>query len=374
MGSGESIRNDVKLMRISVLLEPEIARMFEAQAQRTHGADEPRFDSARSVVTYVGNGHVIWEARAELIGSYLPVFGLWRWWWSGRIAHNGPKISLDLAFAEGQRNGITAITSEQSGVSSESDAQLLSNVCAILARADGAFRLRDEDTVSFYALFDTGRAKRASMLPGTAGTATMPSASTGAVPSRKTTAPQPPSQAVNVANLSLAPAPTLPSKPGGAGVTYAPPALDDPFEAPREPSRLTVMPRESGTGARMNTLAPSGLDPRAGLPVREPSREIFLPVAQVAFSAIHGMYPNGFHQGLLVIVVDASEGRARFSAVIVASDEKHDLTMVESPRDLIEAVSKMIAADARSGNGPWRRLTARLSRTTRGASVEIVVT
>ena len=57
----------------------------------------------------------------------------------------------------------------------------------------------------------------------------------------------------------------------------------------------------------------------------------------------------------------------------VASDAQGDLVSLEVTRELFETAGKMIGDDAREGNGRWKRLTARLRATAKGASVDVEV-
>jgi hypothetical protein len=84
-----------------------------------------------------------------------------------------------------------------------------------------------------------------------------------------------------------------------------------------------------------------------------------------------------FQQALLVVVVEVQEHetgtRGRFFVHVVATDPKADLVSLDTTDELVAAAQTVIAADAQSGNGRWRKLLVRLRRTARGASIEVDV-
>jgi hypothetical protein len=128
--------------------------------------------------------------------------------------------------------------------------------------------------------------------------------------------------------------------------------------APAPASSVTVGPRADGSGAFATAI-------------RDPSRELFRPVAQLALGALMNRFTNGFHQAIVLVNVDAVDGRLRFSVSILAADERHDLFVLDPSRELLEAVGKLLSDDMREGNGRWRRLSARLTPTARGVSVDM---
>jgi hypothetical protein len=96
--------------------------------------------------------------------------------------------------------------------------------------------------------------------------------------------------------------------------------------------------------------------------VREPARKIFLPVANAALAALARGAP-GYRQGLFVVTVDqasALEGKRRLGVQLVALDALNLLRAIDPPVDLLEATTRMIDADRNDGNGPWRKLAARI--------------
>ena len=56
----------------------------------------------------------------------------------------------------------------------------------------------------------------------------------------------------------------------------------------------------------------------------------------------------------------AGEKRRRV-VVLVANDASGVLRALDPSRELIEAAARMVEADRTDGNGPWRKLTARIT-------------
>jgi hypothetical protein len=98
-----------------------------------------------------------------------------------------------------------------------------------------------------------------------------------------------------------------------------------------------------------------------------------MPVAQVALGDVAAAVP-GFGQALVVVRVELdAQGKGKFFVQVVARDGHGDLVPIDPSRALLDAAAKLIADDARDGNGRWRRLSARLRPTVRGASVDVEV-
>jgi uncharacterized protein DUF6882 len=102
-----------------------------------------------------------------------------------------------------------------------------------------------------------------------------------------------------------------------------------------------------------------------------PSREIFMPTAQLALGIVAGTMREGFEQALLIVSAEAHEGKARFSVVLVASDARGELHALDTPRELVDAAARMIVDDARAGNPRWHKLIARLRP--RGGGIDVDV-
>ncbi len=111
--------------------------------------------------------------------------------------------------------------------------------------------------------------------------------------------------------------------------------------------------------------------------MREPSRALFVPVANAATRALVKECP-GYTQGLFVVTVSASprpDQPRRVVVQLVAIDPSGVLRALDPPRELVEAAAEMTDADRREGNGIWRKLSARiLPKADGGATLQVDVT
>lgn len=399
---------DDKLKRFVSFIRGDVARMLERQQQRTAGYDGVRYSEDEGLVTYFRQGQALWRAKAELIGTFSPELGLYRFSWAARHGTTSARARVDLALREAQRFGMHDIASDQMYVDGEPEAEIISGIVAQLSRADGILRTDDGPRFAYLALYDE---KNAATAP-TSGLARDPSEELRK--SRLSNVPNQPIElstgdgvraagfrpaAVGDARGFKAPTTSAPppanTDPGRRGPTPSrmPPAPSIPMSRNPTPSRLPnvgglgehlVTPRPSLYSGPQQpaapTPAPAGsitVGPRAdgsgGFPavVRDPSRELFRPVAQLALGALMNRFTNGFHQAIVLVNVDAVDARLRFSVSILAADERHDLYVLDPSRELLEAVGKLLAEDVREGNGRWRRLSARLTPTARGVSVDM---
>lgn len=357
-----------KFRRLARLVEPDVQRMVDRHAQRVAGYDNARFDDRTGIVSYQHQGALIWQPRAEKIGEWSDDLALFRWYWYGVRWGEGPQRRLDIVHREGESYGLVELVTDTVQVDSDAEAVAIAELAAQLARADGVLRVKQANRVLFFALFD-GKPSDAPRAEG--GRSTPPSQR----PDWMTNDPheQPtrdprhftPAPIGSAKTFSVKPPPrhdsSVSMRPGGSR-TLAPArpvevSADDGFDA--IPAAPPPLPRIPMPGA-----------PR--LPVREPARDIFMPVAQVALGEVASSLP-GFGQAILVLRVESSQGKGRFFVQLVALDSEGDLIALDPSRGLLDAAAKMIADDAREGNGRWSKLAARLRPTERGAKVDIDV-
>ena len=90
--------------------------------------------------------------------------------------------------------------------------------------------------------------------------------------------------------------------------------------------------------------------------VREPARELVVPVVRVANEILRRATDDHAQRALLIVNVDTSREKARFFVTLVASTNDGDLAAVDTTRELLDATGAMLGEDARSGNGRWRKL------------------
>ncbi|MBI2388257.1 MAG: hypothetical protein HYV09_01460 [Deltaproteobacteria bacterium] len=361
-----------KLRRVALLMEPDVQRTLERQAQRVAGHDAARFDDRTGTVVFTRHGGVLWQPRAERIADWVPDLGMFYWWWHGAKFAEFPRSKLDVIYREGQNYALSELTTDSVGAESLEDAELLTHLALQLLRADGLYRSRAVDRVSWFALFGGGASEAPRMV------------SDGS--SLRDT---------NITSASQRPAwlTTDPHETGvGIGPSFVPAAVGAPKTAwsvappPRNPSGeraallgvRTMPPLDLSPEPMLDAIpkaprAPTPPPPQVNLPIREPAREIFMPVAQTALADIATTVPQ-FAQALVVVRVEAVQpGKHRFFVQLVALDGGGDLISLDPSRALLDAATKMISDDARDGNGRWHKLAARLRPTARGASVDVEV-
>jgi hypothetical protein len=370
-----------KFRRLALLMEPDIQRMLDKQAQRTLGHDDVRFDPQAGVATFLRHGGMLWQPRAEKIGVWHGDVGLFRWWWTGVGLSEHSRTRLDMAYREGQRYQLPELTSDPVQLAGDQEAELLARLAAQLARADGFLRLASGYDVTFVALFEP-----------------RPGESTRPVADLRDTSVTGSQRPAWMTTDPLDQPTDRPAQFTPAAVGSARPSVSEPR---RGWSVAPPMPREGGgsmrSSASIRSLPPvralelSPVDPSLGdpvipkppklpeaptptAPIREPNREIFMPVATAALADIVNVAP-GFGQALVVVrvEVESATSKGRFFVQLVCSDDVGELVALDPSRALLDAAAKFIGDDVRDGNGRWKKLVARLRPTPRGASVDVEV-
>lgn len=351
---------DQRLMFLIQSREQALADMLAEQARRTAAHDQVRVED--DVVTYYQQGTAIWSPKAEMVGMFFTDLDRWRWWWVMPNAKKGGR--LDAAFALAQQRGIVTITSRNPAVANEREATLLARVMASLANAQGVYEQREQDKITYYALFAGSPVVTAHLTqtppPGTVRTMTPPPAA-----ARRTATPPP-----ATARLSAVPASAARIGTPPPGAVHIPPP-------PGMPGSRTIAPA-SGPSMRASVRDPSWTNEvrplqQENVPVYVPAREHVQPVAQQAYLMVQRQV-GVIHQALVVIDVDVRGGKGRFSALVVAIDSEGELTALETTPELMDAAATMIRDDARSGNGRWRRLAVRLlGKPTGGVGMDVKV-
>jgi hypothetical protein len=256
---------------------------------RVAGHDEVRIDENRQIIAWLRAGMLVLEAPAELIGTFFPELGLFRWWWSGKEHTLSLTPSrLDEAFAHAQKADLRALLTRQHQLDAEDDATMLCRVAAYFAHATGMVRQARGDRVSYFAVF--------------------------AAMSRPPIVP----------DLDIV-------------RTLPPPAVAPARERPSAPP-------------------PASVPPPSGRAIREPARELVVPVVRVANEILRRATDDHARRALLIVNVDTSREKARFFVTLVASTDDGDLAAVDTTRELLDATGAMLGEDARAGNGRWRKL------------------
>ncbi|MGZ3452743.1 MAG: DUF6882 domain-containing protein [Polyangiales bacterium] len=370
-----------KFRRLALLMEPDIQRMLEKQAQRSLGHDDVRFDERQGFASFLRHGGMLWQPRAEKIGVWHGEVGLFRWWWTGTGLSEHARTRLDMSYREGQRYQLPELTSDPVQLEGEEEAEMLARLAAQLSRADGCLRLAQGEDVTYVALFEAkpGESTRpvADLRDTTVTGSQRPAWLTVDPLDQPTDRPaqfvpaaigsaRPPAQPEQRRGWSIAP-PVARHDPGpmrsSLGIRSIPPVR-----------ALEVSPDDESPVIPPPPRVPTPPPPAITAAIREPNRAIFMPVASAALADLVSVAP-GFGQALVVVrvEVESASSKGRFFVQLVCSDESGELVSLDPSRALLDAAAKFIGDDVRDGNGRWKKLVARLRPTPRGASVDVEV-
>jgi len=316
-----------RVRAIDETIREDWASRMRTHASRIAGHDDERIDVSRQTAAWFKVGMLLLEAPMELIGTYFPELGLFRWWWSGKentIALTPSR--MDEAFAEAQREDIRELLTRQMQLENEGDAEMLCRVAASFANASAILARPQGDRRAWYAIFAAAPRPAVQQPP--------------AVTEAQIVGPR-------VTN-------TTPAPP--AASSHVVPDLDLPR---RGESYLEAA----------RTMPPGAVAPKASWPpqqeapppsVREPARRLLLPVAHAAGVLLRRTIHVHFRSALLIVNVDTGRDKARYFVTLVAATSDGELASVDTTRELIDAVGQLLGEDAKSGNGRWRKLVIRL--------------
>jgi hypothetical protein len=314
------------------LLDAELRSFGARDDARAERGEEVRFDSVSRMATWESRrGDVIGRWYGEVIASYSPKDRILRWSWAGRTSLAAPSHGEAMA-SEGQARGISQLAVSIVGDLEEIEAFTLVRLGLVLAKAQGVTVHRLDTEVRFVGLFDSPRPHE------------------GSSESRRYSVPPPP-----VAPASLRPPPRPSAPPPAPRVPTLPPIRE--IFAPRStPRNLPSSP------------------PSADKKIREPARPLFVPVATAVLHALAKGAPH-FQQALFVLSIADPEASRVASLTLVAVDAGGALRSVDVSIELVDAASRMIQADREDGNGPWKKLTARVvPKPDGGATLNVDVT
>jgi hypothetical protein len=306
-------------------MQRELRRFAERGAARESGGQELQYDSIARLATYEQRGGgVVSRHFTELLATYSPDDRILKWAWAGKLPA-AETSHVDLVFREGQARGVPQLTMSLVNEVDEVEAHKLASLGALVSRARGMHVRVKEGGVEYIGLFDRSR-------------------------------PQP--------DLDDA-APFGSSTEEDQRYSVPPPVVEEKKEDKKEekkeehrPAYRSLPPiREIYEPRTRRSSAPPALKPV----VREPAREIFVPVATSALAALSRSSP-GYKQGLFAVTIDEDERKKRRIVVqLVALDAHGMLRVIDPPADLVDTTAKMIEADRSDGNGPWRKLHARIT-------------
>lgn len=297
--------------RFAFLLQRDLRRLADRERTRGERGEEVRFDSATRIATWeTRRGEVIGRWYADVVARWDVKDRILHWAWAG-ASSLGPATHAEAIAREGVARNIPQLSVSVVGELTEEEAFTLARLGVIVARGEGIEVRRTEGEVTFVGLFDSARPK------------TTPQEE----PTRYSV---PPPDVKEIAVTKSVPPPS-----GGVIYRSFPPPMRE-LQKPSEPP------------AR----------------IREPARAIFVPVATLVLAQLTKLSP-GYQQGLFILSLlpgaEVEAERLRLGVVLVAVDAAGVLRALDPTLDLVEATARMVDADRRDGNGPWRKLSARIT-------------
>jgi len=314
---------DEATRRFSFLLQRDLRRLAEKREEQAVRGETLTFDSVSRIATLeTRQGESLSRLYGELLATYTPYDRILRWGWAGR-ASSAPATHGDVVFREGQARGVPQLAMSVVGDLEQEDAATLAMLGALVARAEGIHERRVGSDVEFIGLFERPR----------------------------------PSDHDTASRFSVPPPPVAERSHSSAPPPRAYRSMP-PIREIYEPRTSASRPPVAASGASSPSTAPP---PPAVRKLREPSRSLFLPVANAALAAL-ARGSKGYLQGLFVLTLD-TEGRGtrRLMVQLVVVDTAGILRALDPPLDVIEAAAAMVEADRQDGNGTWRKLSARIT-------------
>ncbi|MBX3211364.1 MAG: hypothetical protein KF850_04975 [Labilithrix sp.] len=352
---------DEATRQLAVLLQLELRRLVERERARTERGEEVRYDSVSRIATWeTRRGDVIGRWYGDVLARYVVRDRILRWDWAGRSSI-ATTTHAEVISREGQARGVPQLSMSVVGELDEPDAYALVRLGVLVAHGEGVELRRTEEELTFIGLFDSPRPRDGESVD----------------PSRYSVPPPPVARSSPPADRSSPvaswppaagwPAPARRSSPA-AGTRSTPPAArsSTPPAARRSsqpPAHRSLPPIREIYGPRTAGRSPSTRAPEPERRVREPSRSIFLPVASAVLAVFAKAVP-GFQQALFVLRIEpetrADEGR-RLVVLLAANDASGDLRAIDPSPELLAAAARLVEADQNDGNGPWSKLSARIT-------------
>lgn len=344
--------------RFAFLLQRDLRRITDRREQHAARGDVLKFDSVtRIAVMQSREGESVHRLFGEILATYEPHDRILRWAWAGRSS-SAPPTHGDVVFREGQSRGVPQLSMSVIGDLDFDDAKALVELGALVARAEGIHERIVSGNTEFIALFDRPR----------------PSESVEPARESRFSVPPPP-----VAEKAVDP-----KAPPSRAYRSIPP-IREIFEPrtgsspPRAGSIPPPAPAPTSTSSP-SSRATSPSTPPVAKKLQEPSRALFLPVANAALAALQ-RGSKSYLQGLFVVTLDrepleaSTSDKRRLVVQLVVIDAAGILRALDPPADVVEAAASMVEEDRREGNGQWRKLSARITpKPDGGATLHVDVT
>lgn len=322
---------DEATRQLAISLERDLRRLLERERARADRGEQVRYDSVSRMATWeTRRGDVIGRWYGDVIARYVVRDRFLRWAWAGRSSIS-TMTHAEVVSREGQSRGVAQLAMSVVGDLDENDARMLARLAVIVAQGEGVELRRTEEEITFIGLFDSPR----------------PREGEAPDPSRYSVPPPPAAPAVRRSS---------PPSPLPREARSSPPArrtTPPPAHRSLPPIREIYEPRS----ARPVTPPPERK-------IREPARSLFLPVATAVLGAFAKAVP-GYQQALFVLTVDrassAPTSSRRLVVLLAANDASGVLRAVDPSHEVVDAAARLVEADQDDGNGPWRKLSARIT-------------
>ena len=341
---------DEATRRFAFLLQRDLRRLVERREEHAARGEEMQFDTVSRVATFqTRGGDVVARLSGEVLATYAPEDRILRWAWAGRSSSSAPTHG-DVVFREGQSRGVPQLTMSVVGDLDLEDAKTLVELGALVARAEAVHERMAGAEIELLGLFDRPRPSEIVELARESKFSVPPPPVADKVEKVADTKAPPPRAYRSIPPIREVYEPRTGSSPPRAPTTSKPPAVAGTTGAPPPPA--SPAPAALG-GARK---------------LREPSRALFLPVANAALAAL-ARGSKGYLQGLFVLTLDhrtqgaktADDAKRRVVVQLVVVDAAGILRALDPPLEVVEAAVAMVEADRREGNGEWRKLSARIT-------------
>jgi hypothetical protein len=305
-------------------------------------------------------GEAVHRLFGEILATYEPHDRILRWAWAGRSS-SAPPTHGDVVFREGQSRGVPQLSMSVVGDLDFDDAKALVELGALVGRAEGIHERIVAGNTEFIALFDRPR----------------PSESVEPARESRFSVPPPP-VAEKAADSKAPPSRAYRSIPPIREI-FEPRTGSSPPRAGSAGSIPPPAPAATSTSSPSSRAA-SPSTPPVAKKLQEPSRTLFLPVANAALAALQ-RGSKSYLQGLFVVTLDrepleaSSSDKRRLVVQLVVIDAAGILRALDPPAEVVEAAASMVEEDRREGNGQWRKLSARITpKPDGGATLHVDVT
>ena len=369
---------DEATRRFAFLLQRDLRRISERREEHAARGEQLEFDSvSRMAILQSKRGEAVARYYGEVLATYAPEDRILRWAWAGRSSSASPTHG-DIVFREGQARGVPQLSMSVVGDLDKEDAKALVKLGALVARAEGIHELKAGSEIEFVGIFDRPRPSDAVEPARESRFSVPPPPPVIEKPGDRKAPPGrayrsiPPIREIFEPRTGSSPPRTMSSASAGAASAKA--SSSGPPPPPPVSSLHSSLPPVAP--ARGGSSAPPPAAGAANKKLREPSRELFLPVANAALAAL--ARSKGYLQGLFVVTLDgepSSTGTRRIVVQLVVVDAAGILRALDPAADLVEAAAAMVEADRREGNGHWRKLSARITpKPDGGATLHVDVT